>query len=409
LPVLNSKAVKYALQFADAVGAKANDVLVFDRKNYFYPDLPKGYQITQFFFPLAFGGTIKTSSGIIELEKMHIEEDAAKMKHNRDATLVDFNRSSAPLLEVVTKPTISSAADAAECFRNVRLTAIYLGITNGEMQDGDLRCDANISVSTDKELPAYKVEIKNINSFKVLEKALEFEKQRQIGIIENGSIPISETRTVNEDEGSTISLRHGESKLSYRYMKEPDLPLLKMPAIVSTKFVSPSDKLKSYCSIGLEKNAVEYLRDNFEHSNLFDIIRKEISNLKPNLLFNVLSVSVFKNAKKIENQHCFVDILKLLADEQISKDSCVELLKLSIVDGNFDYKEFAKKNKMIYNNDREYIAQSINKVLHTEDQSQIKIAADPIKNVGKLIKIITLTYPDINPKYISEYLKNDLI
>jgi Asp-tRNA(Asn)/Glu-tRNA(Gln) amidotransferase B subunit len=166
-----------------------------------------------------------------------------------------------------------------------------------------------------------------------------------------------------------------------------------MPAIVSTKFVSPSDKLKSYCSIGLEKNAVEYLRDNFEHSNLFDIIRKEISNLKPNLLFNVLSVSVFKNAKKIENQHCFVDILKLLADEQISKDSCVELLKLSIVDGNFDYKEFAKKNKMIYNNDREYIAQSINKVLHTEDQSQIKIAADPIKNVGKLIKIITLTYP----------------
>ncbi len=232
LPVLNRQAVEFALRAAVALGTTVNPISVFARKNYFYPDLPKGYQISQFDQPLATGGLVRAGETAVRLTRIHMEEDAGKSLHHGfpesdSQTLVDFNRAGVPLIEIVTEPDLRTAADAAACFSRLREVLVAIGVSDGNMDEGSLRCDANVSLRPAGETTfGAKAEVKNVNSFRFLQKALEFEIDRQRALLESGGRVAQETRLWNSDTGTTESMRSKEGAHDYRYFPEPDLPPL---------------------------------------------------------------------------------------------------------------------------------------------------------------------------------------
>jgi len=238
LPVLNRRAVELAVKAALALGCTVHETSIFARKNYFYPDLPKGYQISQYDRPLATGGALEFESrgeskrvGII---RVHLEEDAGKSLHeglpdSDRMTALDFNRSGVPLIEIVSHPDVRSAADAGECFSRMRAILVATGVTDGNMEEGSLRCDANVSVRPgDTETFGVKTEIKNINSFRNVQRALEYEIDRQIALLESGERVVHETRLFEPGSGRTLSMRSKEEAHDYRYFPEPDLPPLQI-------------------------------------------------------------------------------------------------------------------------------------------------------------------------------------
>jgi aspartyl-tRNA(Asn)/glutamyl-tRNA(Gln) amidotransferase subunit B len=232
LPVLNREAVDLAVRAALALGCRIHESSVFARKNYFYPDLPKGYHISQYERPVATGGVL-TGVGIT---RVHMEEDAGKSIHEGFAdsdrkTYVDFNRSGVPLIEIVTEPDLRSAADAAAFFSRLREILVWLGVNDGNMEEGSLRCDANVSVRRAGETAlGTKAEVKNLNSFRFLEKALDYEIERQIEIVASGARVVQETRLWDPAAGHTVSMRSKEEAHDYRYFPEPDLPPLTVDA-----------------------------------------------------------------------------------------------------------------------------------------------------------------------------------
>jgi aspartyl-tRNA(Asn)/glutamyl-tRNA(Gln) amidotransferase subunit B len=236
LPVLNRQAVDYAIKAALACGCEIQPRSVFARKNYFYPDLPKGYQISQYELPLALGGGLDiTVDGLtrrVGLTRIHMEEDAGKSLHegfpdSDRRTYVDYNRSGVPLIEIVSEPDMRSAAEAAEFFTRLRSILVWLGVSDGNMEEGSLRCDANVSIRPRGQAAfGTKAEVKNVNSFRYLEKALEYEIGRQIDVIEGGGKVVQETRLWDTSTGRTHSMRSKEEAHDYRYFPEPDLPPL---------------------------------------------------------------------------------------------------------------------------------------------------------------------------------------
>ncbi|HWQ21980.1 MAG TPA: Asp-tRNA(Asn)/Glu-tRNA(Gln) amidotransferase subunit GatB [Clostridia bacterium] len=237
LPTLNAEAVRLATRVAMALGCTVHEVSEFSRKNYFYPDLPKSYQITQFDRPIATGGAVPivTERGArsIRLTRAHIEEDAGKSMHAADITLggetlVDFNRCGMPLIEIVTEPDMQSGDEAYEFLRNLRRLVRWLNVSSGDMEKGAMRCDVNVSVSPDPEKRGTKVEIKNLNSFRSVKRAIDYEEQRQAQCLADGTPIIMETRHFDEVQGTTSSMRSKEASNDYRYFPEPDLPLLRL-------------------------------------------------------------------------------------------------------------------------------------------------------------------------------------
>jgi aspartyl-tRNA(Asn)/glutamyl-tRNA(Gln) amidotransferase subunit B len=236
LPVLNGRAVDLAIKAALALGCEVQPGSIFARKNYFYPDLPKGYQISQYERPLALGGGLDISvdgtSKHVRLTRIHMEEDAGKSLHegfpdSDRRTYLDYNRSGVPLIEIVSEPDMRSAAEAAEFFSRLRAILVWLGVSDGNMEEGSLRCDANVSVRPEGQSAlGTKAEVKNVNSFRYLEKALEYEIERQIGVIEGGGRVVQETRLWDSSTGRTCSMRSKEEAHDYRYFPEPDLPPL---------------------------------------------------------------------------------------------------------------------------------------------------------------------------------------
>jgi len=238
LPVLNRQAVDYAIKAALALGCDVQPASIFARKNYFYPDLPKGYQISQYERPLAIGGGLDITAGggkHIGLTRIHMEEDAGKSLHegfpdSDRRTYVDYNRSGVPLIEIVSEPDMRSAAEAAEFFSRLRDILVWLGVNDGNMEEGSLRCDANVSVRpAGQQAFGTKAEVKNVNSFRYVQKALEYEIERQIEVIQGGGRVIQETRLWDSTTGRTFSMRSKEEAHDYRYFPEPDLP----PVVVS--------------------------------------------------------------------------------------------------------------------------------------------------------------------------------
>jgi aspartyl-tRNA(Asn)/glutamyl-tRNA(Gln) amidotransferase subunit B len=233
LPVLNRKAVDFAVLAAMALGCRINETSIFARKNYFYPDLPKGYQISQYDKPLAeFGGIeIVTAAGAkkIGITRLHLEEDAGKSLHegfadSAETTAIDLNRSGVPLIEIVSEPDIASPAEAYEYLTRLKEIILYTGVSDCNMEEGSLRCDANVSVRPRGQKQfGTKTEIKNVNSFRFIREALEYEIDRQIEIVESGGTITQETRLYNSSEGKTYGMRSKEQAHDYRYFPEPDL------------------------------------------------------------------------------------------------------------------------------------------------------------------------------------------
>jgi aspartyl-tRNA(Asn)/glutamyl-tRNA(Gln) amidotransferase subunit B len=236
LPVLNQRAVELAVRAAHALDCAVQPVSIFARKNYFYPDLPKGYQISQYDRPLATAGQVEfeTRGGprLVRITRIHMEEDAGKSLHEGFAdfanrTYLDFNRSGVPLIEIVTEPDLRSAADAAEFFSRLRAILVAIGVNDGNMEEGSLRCDANVSVRpSGSDRLGVKTELKNLNSFRHVQRAIEYEVERQIGIIDGGGAVDHETRLWDAGGGRTLSMRGKEEAHDYRYFPEPDLPPL---------------------------------------------------------------------------------------------------------------------------------------------------------------------------------------
>jgi aspartyl-tRNA(Asn)/glutamyl-tRNA(Gln) amidotransferase subunit B len=244
LPVLNGKAVEFAVLAAMALGCRINETSIFARKNYFYPDLPKGYQISQYDKPLAEFGSIYVPSGTgkkkIGITRVHLEEDAGKSLHDgfpdsAESTAIDLNRSGVPLIEIVSEPDISSPDEAYEYLTRLKEIILYTGVSDCNMEEGSLRCDANISVRpVGQQEFGIKTEVKNVNSFRFIREALEYEIRRHVEVLESGGTITQETRLYNSAEGKTYGMRSKEQAHDYRYFPEPDL----LPLVVDEKYQS---------------------------------------------------------------------------------------------------------------------------------------------------------------------------
>jgi aspartyl-tRNA(Asn)/glutamyl-tRNA(Gln) amidotransferase subunit B len=262
LPVLNRGAVEHAIRFGLAVGGRINPRSIFARKNYFYPDLPKGYQISQYELPIVQGGSLQIGEKVVRLTRAHLEEDAGKSLHEgRDGTGIDLNRAGTPLLEIVSEPDLRGAAEAVAYAKALHQLVVWIGVCDGNMQEGSFRCDANVSVrkAGDAKLGT-RCELKNLNSFRFMEQAIEFEARRQIDILEDGGKIVQETRLYDPDRNETRSMRSKEEAHDYRYFPDPDLlPLLvsagEIQKIKSALPKLPKEKRQEYVAMGLEKQA----------------------------------------------------------------------------------------------------------------------------------------------------------
>ena len=247
LPVINKEAVRHVLRIGKALGGTLADFTEFDRKNYFYPDIPKGYQISQYQYPLVTGGSLNG----IAVTRVHLEEDTARSQHDKgdEASLIDFNRAGVPLMELVTEPMITSSKEAGDFARELQLLLRYLGASEANMEKGEMRVEANVSVSKDGTRGT-KVEVKNINSFRAAERAIEYEVERQSAALERGEKIVQETRGWDEVKGETFSQRIKEGSADYRYFPDPDLPKLKISEIKEFQNMElpelPSEKRARY-------------------------------------------------------------------------------------------------------------------------------------------------------------------
>ena len=341
LPVFNRKVLEYGILLALATKGKINPIIRFERKNYFYPDLPKSYQISQYRAPLSLGGYIELKSGKkIRLERIHMEEDAGKLIHVAGETFIDFNRAGVPLLEIVTKPDISSPEEAVEFLMLLRETVRYLGISDGDMEEGSLRCDANISVKPEgqKELGT-KVEIKNINSFKFVKRALEFEIERQTELLREGGKVVQETRLFNESKGITESMRTKEEAHDYRYFPDPDL----VPIEITEDLIEevkkglvelPIEKYRRFIrDYGLTEERANILKSDLYLANFFEETVKNIGRAEK--VANWLTVEItgisrelgieLKDSKLTPER--FSALLGLLFEGKISRAVAKKVLK----------------------------------------------------------------------------------
>ena len=258
LPVVNRKAIESGVKIGLAVNAHINREMVFDRKNYFYPDLPKGYQITQDTSPICVGGGLEVAKSngtisFVELTKIHLEEDAGKSIHTDHPTqsFVDLNRSGVPLIEIVTEPVIKSSDEAMVFLKEIRKLVRHLGISDGNMEEGSMRCDANISLNLPGQPFGPKVEIKNMNSIKNVGRAIEHEIKRQTESLDFGIAIVSETRTFNADTGNTSEMRTKEQLNDYRYFPDPDLSPVVIDDVWFQQIASSMPKLPQQIKLEL--------------------------------------------------------------------------------------------------------------------------------------------------------------
>lgn len=338
LPKLNEKSPEYAVKLGISCGSEITRINRFSRKNYFYADMPKGYQITQFDTPICTGGqvNIKTKDGVkkaIRLTRIHIEEDSGKSIHDQDPeyTLVDLNRAGVPLLEVVTEPDIRSGEEAYQYLTELRKLVRYLEICDGNLEEGSMRCDANISVRLKgaKEF-GQKVEVKNMNSIRNVQRAIEFEIKRQIDALETGEEIIHETRAFNAISGTTSGMRSKEEANDYRYFPEPDL----LPLTITTEYINevtsalpplPHELFEKYTSsFGLNEYDATVLTDAKEVALYFEEVTSHTSNYKAAANWVMKEVKAYLNERALHMDEFplkpiqIADIIQVIDEGKVS-------------------------------------------------------------------------------------------
>ena len=343
LPYINEQAIEDCMKIGLALNCKISEKSLFERKNYFYPDLAKGYQISQYRWPLCINGKLKIENGQwIRINRAHQEEDTGKLTHVDGATLIDFNRSGVPLVEIVTEPDFHDVEAVRDYSKKLQQVFRYLGVSNADMERGDMRLEANVSVRPEgtTDLPSYRVELKNINSFRFMVAAIEYEIKRQIEALEKGEKILQETRGWDAEQKSTYIQRSKEEAHDYRYFPEPDLPQLTVNSKQLTEITEeipelPWDKAKRFVAdLGLTEAQAKILTQSKELADFFEIVVEHgkkhavlakdaanfIVNKKPDinsmLPTQIIEEIKGKNVGKIEDEA----ELKSLAEQAIQAD-----------------------------------------------------------------------------------------
>ncbi|MCK9393449.1 MAG: Asp-tRNA(Asn)/Glu-tRNA(Gln) amidotransferase subunit GatB [Candidatus Paceibacterota bacterium] len=418
LPVINKEAINKIIKTGLALNCKIAEHTKFDRKNYFYPDLPKGYQISQFDMPICFGGYLDVplddgSIKRVRITRIHMEEDTAKSYHTKDGTtLIDFNRSSVPLMELVTEPDIHTGEEAKRFAQEIQLILKYLDVSNADMEKGQMRCEVNISVNTedDDELGT-KVEIKNLNSFKTVEKSIEYETKRQIEALENKEKIIQETRGWDDNKELTFSQRSKEDAHEYRYFPEPDLPPLsisseKIEAILSSLPELPNQKRDRYKNeYNLDHKTIEFFVRKVEVGIFFE---KAVSELiswykESNQIKEIADEKYFEIIKLCTN-YITTDLQSILKSDPELKgiEDVFVFLNKKISPENFGEFICLIANKKITSK----IAKTVLLEMYSKGKDPTQIIEDeglsPITDDSELEKII-ITVLEKNPKPVEDY------
>lgn len=345
LPVANREAVRQVLRVGAALGANLADFSEFDRKSYFYPDIPKGYQISQYEHPLVTGGSLAG----VAITRVHLEEDTARSSHAPGASLVDFNRAGVPLMELVTEPVIHDAETAGNFARELQLLLRTLGASHANLEKGEMRVEANISVSKDDQFGT-KVEVKNLNSFRSVERAIAFEVERQSKLLDDGGVVVQETRGWDEGGQRTFSQRAKEGSADYRYFPEPDLPKLLLSEIpdLSPEAIHaslpelPWERRARYVAAGIKESDAEYLVETSARGIFFDSIlnslegKKELIPLAANYLISDVAGWYARNEKEEYDglaADSFIELMQLIHSGKLSSRGAKDVLVLMLEKG----------------------------------------------------------------------------
>ena len=377
LPRLNKEVIEMALKAALALNCSINKEMHFDRKNYFYPDLPKGYQITQNRTPIGYDGylmiDVDGKQKRIAIERIHIEEDTAKSIHGQAGTILDFNRSGVPLIEIVTKPVITSEKEAVAYLEGIREILLYLGISDVKIEEGSMRCDANISLSErgSKKLGT-KTEVKNIGSISNVGTSILYEINRQKKLIESGNKVINETRRFDDKTNSTITMRVKETASDYRYFPEPNIPPLELSEeyileVKNSLPVLPNVLRNKYNKLAINQNNVKTIIGNYQLCQFFETV---IDDINPIIAANVLTGEVlnYLNKNKLEmkdiklTEHNFKELIDAYEKGTISSKHIKDIIPI-LLDKGGAVKDIINELGIQQINDDKLILEVINKVI----------------------------------------------
>lgn len=413
LPVINMTAVEHVLKVGTALKSELATYTEFDRKNYFYPDIPKGYQISQYLYPLVKGGTLNG----IAITRVHLEEDTARSLHDQGSgSIVDYNRAGVPLMELVTEPVIHDAKTAGNFARELQLLLRTLGVSDANMEKGEMRVEANISVS-DTEKFGTKVEVKNLNSFKSVEGAIAFEIKRQIDALERGEKLVQETRGWDEAKGKTFSQRVKESANDYRYFPDPDLPKLdltkserlSLSRIQETMPVLPVEKREKYKNLGLTIEQTEiviaqsaidtfFLRVVEGAQNDAEVSRLAANYLVTDLLPRIESIEVLTSA----HAEYFVSLMQMLTEGKITSRVAKDILLEVVIEGN-EPVALATERGLLQNNSEEGLVEVITAVIEANPSVVADYKAGKEASVQFLVgQGMKLSKGSANPKVLLE-------
>ena len=429
LPVLNKEAVMMAIKFGLAIDASIAERSIFARKNYFYPDLPKGYQISQYELPIVSEGslTIRLDDGIdkrIGVTRAHLEEDAGKSIHDMfdNETAIDLNRAGTPLLEIVSEPELSSAKEASLYMQKMHQLVRYLKISDGNMQEGSFRCDANVSLRPvgEKKLGT-RAEIKNINSFRFIENAINYEIDRQKELLEEGKEVIQETRLYDADRNETRSMRSKEEANDYRYFPDPDLlPISIDSSLIETITSSLPEKLEEKLERYTKQLSIKE-EDAYEITRNIDLIdyfeeSLETYNRNPQLLANLLltEIMAITNKENIEvndldiRPQSLAQLVERLDDGTISSKIAKDILN-QLKDGNISVDDLIEDQGLQQITDEDQIKSVVLEVINENNEQKKQYLSGKEQVLGFLIgKVMQKTKGKANPKLVNDLMKQEL-
>ena len=430
LPTLNKKVVEYAVRAALALNCSIADFSKFDRKNYYYPDMPKNYQVSQYDLPIAQHGYLDVEAEgqtkRIGITRLHMEEDAGKLVHQGNImttpySLVDYNRTGVPLIEIVSEPDMRSPEEARAYAEKLRAVIQYTGVSDCRMEEGSLRCDANVSVRPvgQKELGT-KAEIKNMNSFRALQRALAYEVERQIGVLESGGQVVQETRTWDEAKGITLTMRSKEEAHDYRYFPEPDL----VPLVLDSQWIEfirgalpelPDQRRARYVQeFGLPAYDATVLTLTKEMSDYFEEVIQHYHNPKVVSNWMMGEMSRLLNASGIEISQCniktaqFSDLLKLMDKGTISGKIAKTVFEEMFASGK-DPETIVQEKGLVQISDAGAIATVVDEVIAANPKSVEDFRAGKEKAIGFLVgQVMKATRGKANPDMVNKLLQEKL-